>query len=139
MTTHPYLRAYMAGVTVPSIFFVLGFAAYLALHASYDPGFPVERFLVFPLALVPAIWGAWNMVYVAAEGYRRWPIGLHGAMVPLVLLPPALWAAGSLQLEFVGALLKMAWLIVPLTAMVYYLVWKYFVGALNRLVGIGPA
>jgi hypothetical protein len=100
MTTHPYLRAYMAGVTVPSIFFVLGFAAYLGLHGAYDPGFPIERFLVFPLAL---------------------------------------WAAKSLRLEFVNDLVKMGWLIVPLVAVVYYLAWKYFVSALNRLVGIGPA
>jgi len=139
MTTHPYLRAYMAGVTVPSLFFVLAFAVYLGSHSAYPPDFPIERFLVFPLALVPAIWGVWNVVYVAAEGYRRWPIGLHGAVVPLVLLPLALWGAASLRIEGVRLLLSIAWLIVPLLAAIYYLAWKYLVHALNRLLGIGPA
>ncbi|MDE3166118.1 MAG: hypothetical protein KGN36_09950 [Acidobacteriota bacterium] len=104
MKTHPYLRAYMAGVTVPSLFFELAFAAYLTLRGPYDPGFPVERFMVFPLALVPAVWGA-----------------------------------GSLGLGFVDNLARMGWLIVPLVAALYFLVWKYLVSALNRLLGVGPA
>jgi hypothetical protein len=137
MTTHPYLRAYMAGVTVPSIVLLFAFAVFFVVRLACNPDFPIERVLVFPLALVPALWGAWNMVYLAMHKRRYMPLGCHGGLVPLFLVPGALLVARAFGFDYI---LAATWLIVlvglPLAVIVYYLVWKYVVGFLNELLGI---
>jgi hypothetical protein len=136
MNTHPYLRAYMAGVMIPTVFLLLVFIAFVVIRFGYDPQFPLERVLVFPLALVPAIWGLWNIVYVAMHGRRRLPLGIHGALVPAVLFPLALVAARALGFEFVAGATPVVLLTLPLLMIIYYLVWKYLVGFLNTILGI---
>ncbi|MBZ5728328.1 MAG: hypothetical protein LAP87_25515 [Acidobacteriia bacterium] len=136
MKSHPYLRAYMAGVAVPTIFLLFVFAAFCVIRLGYNPDLPMERILVFPLALVPAIWGGWNMVYLALRGYRRLPLGMHGALVPAILVPLALVAARAFGFDprsVTGAIP----IIVVLLMIIYYLVWKYLVGFLNDMLGIG--
>ena len=137
MTTRPYLRAYMAGVTFPSVLLLFGFAVFCVIRLAYNPEFPIERVLVFPLALVPAIWGAWNMVYLAMHKRRYIPLGCHGALVPVLLVPVALWTARAFGFELT---LAASWTIVavavPLLTIIYYLVWKYVVGYLNEMMGI---
>lgn len=51
MNPHPYLRAYMAGVAVPTVFLLAVFAGFCVVRFGYNPEFPIERVLVFPLAL----------------------------------------------------------------------------------------
>jgi hypothetical protein len=137
MTTHPYLRAYMAGVTVPSVFLLFVFVVFCVIRLAYNPDFPIERILVFPLALVPAIWGVWNMVYLAMHTRRYIPLGCHGALVPVFLVPVALVAARAFGIELT---LAASWTVIivalPLLTIVYYLVWKFLVGLLNELLGI---
>ena len=137
MTTHPYLRAYMAGVTVPSVFLFFVFIVFSVIRFTYRPEYPIERILVFPLALVPAIWGVWNVLYLAMHKRRYIPLGAHGAVVPLILAPVALVVAKSLGFE---SALAATWPIVilalPLLMIVYYLAWKLLVGFLNELLGI---
>ena len=137
MTTHPYLRAYMAGVTVPSVLLVFGFVVFCVVRLAYNPDFPIERVLVFPLALVPAIWGVWNMVYLAMHKRRYMPLGCHGALAPLLAVPVALANAKALG---VGLTLAASWTIVivalPLLMIIYYLLWKFLVGLLNEVMGI---
>lgn len=136
MNPHPYLRAYMAGIVVPTVFLLLVFFAFLGIRLSYNPQFPLERVLVFPLALVPAIWDLWNVVYVALHERRRLPLGIHGAIVPAVLFPMALAAARAFGFEFVIAAAPYVRLSLPLLMIIYYLVWKHVVGFLNALLGI---
>ena len=136
MNTHPYLRAYMAGVMIPTVFLLLVFIVFAVIRFVYNPEFPLERVLVFPLALVPAIWGLWNVVYVAMHGRRRLPLGMHGAVVPAVLLPMALFAARVFGFEFVAGAAPFVLMTVPLLMIIYYLVWKYLVGFLNAMLGI---
>jgi hypothetical protein len=137
MTTHPYLRAYMAGVTVPSVFLLFGFVVFCVIRLAYNPVFPIERVLVFPLALVPAIWGVWNMVYLRMHTRRYLPLGAHGALVPVFLVPVALTIARAFGIELT---LAASWTIVivavPLLAIIYYLAWKFLVGFFNELLGI---
>jgi disulfide bond formation protein DsbB len=127
----------MAGVTVPSVFLLLVFAVLCVVRLAYNPEFPIERILVFPLALVPAIWGVWNMVYLAMHTRRYMPLGCHGALVPVFLVPVALWNARAFGVELT---LAASWHIVivalPLLMIIYYLVWKFLVGFLNELLGI---
>ena len=82
MDRHIYLRAYMAGVVVPTILLLLGFFAFLVLRFVCHVPTPIERILIFPLAIIPNAFGVWNMLYVALRSRWRVPIGLHGAALP---------------------------------------------------------
>ena len=136
MTTHPYLRAYMAGVTVPTVFLLFPFVVFTAVRLGYNPDFPIERIMVFPLAMVPAIWGVWNIVYLAMHKRRYIPLGCHGALVPLFLVPMALAGLNVLGIDLGIASWRIIALAVPLLMILYYLIWKYLVGLLNELLGI---
>jgi hypothetical protein len=133
MTSHPYLRAYLAGIAVPTAFLLVVLAAFLAAHFAGGP-VAVERLLVFPMAVVPNLWGLWNIVYVALRRRRRWPIGLHGAALPVLLLPAGILLAQTLEIALYTPV-RVATLF-PVALIVYYLAWKHLVSFLNRLVGV---
>lgn len=138
MQNRIYLRAYMAGVTAPTVLVMFMLACFAVLRFGYHVLIPIERFLVFPLAIVPGLWGAWNMLYIAMR--KRWhiPLGVHGALVvPLVAAPLALGNAFLAGL----AIPRFAWDILPagivVVMLAYYLAWKYVVGFFNRVLEIG--
>ena len=138
MQSHIYLRAYMAGVTVPSVLVILMLAGSVVLRFGfgYNVPIPIERFLVFPLAIVPGLWGLWNMLYIVVRKHWRIPLGLHGALVPLVAGPLALGNAFLAGFE----VSRSAWTIFPagvaLAMLAYYLMWKYLVGFLNGVLDV---
>lgn len=148
MNTHPYLRAYLSGILIPTFILPVFLAVFIVLRLWLQEPIPIERGLVFPMALVPVAWGLWNMLWLATHPHTGHSIGLHGAVLPLVLAPCGAWIATHL-----GVLELLPWglhwfhavvipyvLIVPcfLAALVvYYLVWKYIVGFVNRVLGIG--
>ena len=136
MQSHIYLRAYMAGVTVPSVLVILMLAGFVVLRFGYNVPIPIERFLVFPLAIVPGLWGLWNMLYIVVRKHWRIPLGLHGALVPLVAGPLALGNAFLAGFE----VSRSAWTIFPagvaLAMLAYYLMWKYLVGLLNGVLDV---
>lgn len=136
MTTHPYLRAYMAGVTVPAFLMLFVFTFFCTVRFVFDAPYPVERVIVFPLALVPNAWGLWNILYVRFGGGRRWALGVHGAALPLLLGP-----AGFVIAHLAGAPVpEPLWTLMaagfPLILIGYYLAWKFLVGYLNDMLGI---
>ena len=135
MTSHPYLRAYLAGIAVPNVFLLVGLSAFVtALRAGVLPA-ALERLLVFPMAAVPNLWGLWNILYVALMRHGvRWPIGLHGAALPFLLLPAGFFLAQTLKIDLYTPARVAA--VFPFALMVYYLAWKYLVSFLNRLLGI---
>ena len=126
----------MAGVTVPSVLVILMLAGFVVLRFGYNVPIPVERFLVFPLAIVPGLWGLWNMLYIVVRKHWRIPLGLHGALVPLVAGPLALGNAFLAGFE----VSRSAWTIFPagvvLAMLAYYLMWKYLVGLLNGVLDV---
>lgn len=143
MRTHPFIRAYMAGITVPTIVLLLIMSADAVHRASGASTVSIggiqvmhlERALIFPMAFVPNLWGAWNAIYLAL--HRRlpsWPLGLHGAiLVPFL----ALGGLTLLRLLDVVSISLVAMLpVVPIAMAAYYLVWKFVVGFLNREMGI---
>src|SRR5215469_15902202 len=136
MRSHIYLRAYMAGVTVPSVLVILMLAGFVVLRFVYRAPFPTERFLVFPLAVVPVLWGLWNMLYIVVRKHLRIPLGLHGALVPLVAGPLALGNAFLAGFEISRSALTIVPAGVALAMLAYYLAWKYVVGFLNRVLEI---
>ncbi len=143
MRPHPYVRAYMAGIVVPTLFLlviltVLSFNRYYFEVSSQFviplPSAPLERALVFPMAVVPNLWGLWNMLHVALRSRVRLPLGLHGALLPLVLMPGGVVLARTLDVFIIQW--RFALPMVPIGMAVYYLAWKHLVGFLNDEMGI---
>jgi hypothetical protein len=108
---------------------------------------PIERILVFPMALVPNLFGIWNVLYLWLRPRRHLPIGFHGALLPVLMFPLgagiACWLGvltiGGHGVTWFGVItapyyLIALWFLAGLV--VYYLVWKYIVGFLNQVLGI---
>lgn len=136
MKNHIYLRAYMAGVTVPTVLVVLVLACFMVLRFGYNLQVPIERGLVFPLAIVPGLWGLWNMLYMVVRRHWRIPLGVYGALVPLLVGPLALLDASLLGFDIPRFALAIFPAGVALAMLAYYLVWKYLVGFFNRVLEI---
>ena len=132
MNRHPYLRAYMAGIVVPTLVLLVAVIAFTIARITYGVPLVLERLIIFPLAAVPNLWGLWNILYVALLA-RRLPLGAWGALLPLLLAPGG-WAVAHLvgfELPKVAPLV-----VVPVGIIVYYLIWKHVVARLNAIVGI---
>jgi hypothetical protein len=147
MNTHPFLRAYLAGVFVPTLILPLMLAGFITLRLVLALPIPIERFIIFPMAVVPSLFGLWNMVYLISHTRSHLPIGVHGAILPFLGAPVGAAIADCLGMLQFGAhgitwfqtyQIPYAFLAVAFPAVVagYYLVWKYIVSYLNRVLGI---
>jgi hypothetical protein len=136
MNRHTYLRAYMAGIVVPTILLPIGVTAFCIARYVYNVAVPLERVIMFPMAVVPNLWGLWNMLFVASHSRTHLPIGFHGALLPFLLGPLGILLTLTLDIQipnFATHIFPVA-AVVALTA--YYLLWKYVVGFLNGVLGI---
>jgi hypothetical protein len=143
MRSRPYLRAYMAGVVLPTVV-LLVIAAVDAYHVFYLevpsqfvfglPARPLERAILFPMALVPNLWGTWNMLWVLTKERTHLSIGAHGCALPALLVPAGIFLARTTQLFDIQ--MGYALLAIPVGMAAYYLAWKFLVGSLNAEVGI---
>jgi hypothetical protein len=133
MNAHPYLRAYMAGICLPTILLLIAMTAFTLARFVYNVPIPIERIIVFPMAVVPNAWGAWNMFYLRC-GSHRWPLELHGALLPVLLIPLGVALARLLDIEIITA--GVVAVFAPIAIIIYYLAWKYLVGYFNRALGI---
>ena len=147
MNTHPYLRAYMAGTFVPSLALLVALTVFSVTRLVLQVPIPLERVIIFPMALVPNAFGLWNMLYVWSRPHRHLPIGLHGALLPLILVSIGTFSAVGGGFLAIGAhgvtwfqTVSVSYLLVALwflgALVLYYLVWKYVVGFLNQVLGI---
>jgi hypothetical protein len=144
MRRHPYLRAYMAGIVVPTLF-LLVIVAFDAYHRYYFevpnqfvlglPAYPLDRAFLFPMAIVPNAWGLWNVVHLSLRSRLKVPLGVHGAILVLLLVPGG--AALARLFDTFGIQMQFALPMIPIGMGVYYLAWKYFVRFLNEELGIG--
>jgi hypothetical protein len=147
MNTHPYLRAYLAGIFVPTLVLPLLLTVFIVVRIVLKVPVPIEQAMIFPMAVVPSLFGLWNMLWLGSHETTHLPIGLHGAVLPLLMAPSGALVGTSLGVLELGSH-GVTWfeacyvpyaLIAPcfLAALaVYYLVWKYIVGTLNRVLGI---
>ena len=147
MNPHPYLRAYLSGVFVPTLILPLMLTAFIVLRLVLQVPIPIERGLIFPMALVPAGWGLWNMLWLASHERTHLSVGVHGAIAPFLLLPTGAFVAHSLGVLTLGSASATWFNVCPVPyalitvgfccgVAAYYLVWKYIVGFLNRILGI---
>ena len=63
MNPHPYLRAFLAGVFVPTLVLPLLLTGFIVVRLVLQFPVPIERGIIFPMALVPSLWGIWNMLW----------------------------------------------------------------------------
>ena len=137
MKDHTYFRAYLAGIATPTVFLLVVMTVYTFLRYAYNFPVPVERVIVFPMAIVPNLWGLWNVLYIAAGSRYPMSIGLHGAILPILLAPLGIFFASSLNFHVLfhdagTAAHDLAnWMLIA-----YYFAWKYIVAFLNRVVGL---
>ena len=147
MNPHPYLRAYLAGIFVPTLLLPLMLLAFLIVRLGLQAPFPIERGLVFPLALISVLWGLWNMLWLASHRRTDLSIGVHGLLLPFLLLPAGVLTARCLGLLTLGVAhvtwfqsIRISYALVMVCFLFalagYYLVWKYIVGFVNRVLGI---
>ena len=136
MNKHPFLRAYLAGICVPTIFLLVVATGFTFLRYVYNVAVPIERVIVFPMAVVPNLWGLWNVLFTAVHERLHLSLGLHGALLPLLLAPLGMAAAGILHFQIPLRVAHVLPFVVPIALIVYYLVWKYLVGSLNAELGV---
>ena len=132
MNQHPYLRAYMAGIVVPTLLLLLGITVFTVARHVYDMPPAIERLIIFPMTVVPNLWGLWNMIWVGLLARRHVSIGAFGALLPFVLAPGGLLLARLFAFEIP----HLVPYLFPVGVIIYYLVWKHVVGRLNAIIGI---
>jgi hypothetical protein len=136
MNKHPYLRAYLAGIAVPTVFLLVVMTGYTVIRYVWDVPIPIERVIVFPMAAVPNAWGLWNVLYHAFFAGRRVSLGVFGGALPLLLAPGGYVVTRLLDFTIPHEVFVLVPLGLPVALIVYYLAWKYFVGFLNAELGI---
>ncbi len=136
MNQHAYLRAYMAGIVVPTVFLLVVATVFTMARYVYNIPLPVERVIVFPMAVVPNAWGLWNVLFIALRTRLQLSIGLHGALLPILLAPLGILVASLLNASIPNFVAHAFPILAPVGLIAYYLAWKYLVGFLNRVQGI---
>ncbi len=136
MNQHIYLRAYMSGIVVPTVFLLVVATVFTMARYVYNIPLPVERVIVFPMAVVPNAWGLWNVLFVALRDRLQLSIGLHGALLPILLAPLGIVVASLLNASIPNFVAHAFPILAPVGLIAYYLAWKYLVGFLNRVQGL---
>jgi hypothetical protein len=136
MKRHSYLRADMAGTIVPTIFLLFIMTGYCILRYVYNFPVAVERIIVFPMAVVPNLWGLWNMLFVVLRSRSPLPIGIHGAILPILLGPLGFMLTRILDFPVRDFVWREFLVGAVIALIVYYLAWKYVVAFLNRVVEV---
>ncbi len=147
MNNHRYLRAYMAGISVPTPLLLVALTLFFIARFVYNIPIPVERVIIFPMAIIPNLFGVWNILYLASHAHTRLPLGIHGAILPLIIGPAGFLLGRSLGFlhattygfTYFGAVeihYTFIAIVFPAALIVYYLVWKYLIGFVNRAVGL---
>ncbi|MGB7201966.1 MAG: hypothetical protein WBD16_06820 [Pyrinomonadaceae bacterium] len=136
MKRHPYLRAYMAGITIPTIMLIFIMIVFTIARYGFDVSISIEKIIVFPMAVVPNLWGLWNILYVYLRRYRYLPIGFHGSVLALLQALLAFGIAKLVNFEIPELMANAFPFGLPIVVIVFYLVWKNMVAFLNGVLGI---
>jgi hypothetical protein len=126
----------MAGIVVPTIFLLIAATAFTLARYVYNVPIPIERVIVFPMAVVPNLWGLWNILFIASHQRTHLSVGVHGALLPLILGPLGILMTLLLNFTIPGFATHIFPVVAPVALIAYYLLWKYFVGSLNQIIGI---
>ena len=147
MSNHPYLRAYLAGNLGADAASADPLTAFFMARFVYNIPVPVERVIIFPMAIIPNLFGVWNMLHLASRASTRLPLGIHGAILPFIIAPAGFLLGrglGFLHATHYGftyfGVVEIHYtflaVVFPAALIIYYLVWKYLIGFCNRVAGI---
>ena len=147
MSTHPYLRAYMAGISAPTPLLLVALTLFFMARFVYNIPVPIERVIIFPMAIIPNLFGVWNMLYLASRPHTHVPLGIHGAILPFIIAPAGFLLGrclgfldtthnGLMYFGVVEIHYTFLAMVFPVALIVYYLVWKYLIGFFNQVAGI---
>ena len=135
MNKHPYLRAYLAGIAMPTMLMLIVLPVFIIARFVYNVPIAIERLLVFPMALVPNLWGVWNMLYVRLTARFSLPLGIHGIGLMFLIAPVGATLGTLLDIWIVTPTIVIT--VLPVGIIVYYLAWKHIVAFFNQLLGVG--
>jgi hypothetical protein len=133
---HPYIRAYLAGIAPPTLFLPIVLTAVTVARFAFSVQLPLERVVIFGMAVVPNLWGLWNILYVRLSQRHIVPLGLLGAALPLLLAPMGAGLMRLLELPIPVEVIAGFPVAFPVILIAYYLAWKYLVAFLNALLGV---
>ncbi len=136
MNQHRYLRAYMAGIAVPTVGLLVAMTVFTIARYVYNVPLQIERVIVFPMAVVPNVFGLWNILYIALLSRRHFSIGIFGALLPLLFAPLGFAITRAVDFAIPSFVVHAFPIVFPIGIAVYYLVWKHLIGFLNDLLGI---
>jgi hypothetical protein len=126
----------MAGIAVPTAFLLIAMTAFTVARYVCDVPLAIERVIVFPMAVVPNLWGLGNILSVALLSRRHVPIGLFGAALPFLLVPGAYVVTRLVGFAVPAIVHSVFPFFFPVGVAIYYLAWKYLVASLNAIVGV---
>jgi hypothetical protein len=136
MNTHPHLRAYLAGVALPTFLTPVGVCVFAIARFGFGVPVPIERVIIFPLASLPIIWGAWNVLYFLVGTRLRLPIGVFGMFIFVFFGPLAYFLIPHVLPDLGLILPRLLPAAIPAGLLAYYLLWKYVVAYFNRVLGL---
>jgi hypothetical protein len=136
MKTYPYLRAYMAGITIPTLLLIFIMTVFTVARYALDVSVAIERIIVFPMAIVPNLWGLWNILFVRLQRHRYIPIGFHGALLAFVQAFIVFGVTRLIDFEIPEIAANAFPIGLPVVAIVFYLIWKHIVAFFNANLGI---
>jgi hypothetical protein len=137
----------MSGISVPTPLLLVALTLFSIARFVYDVPIPVERVIIFPMAIIPNLFGVWNVLHLATRSRTHLPLGIHGALLPFILAPLGFFLGcslgflkatdrGFLYFGVVNVHYAHVAIIFPVVLIVYYLVWKYLIGFFNQVAGI---
>jgi hypothetical protein len=133
LNRHTYLRAYLAGIAIPTPFLLVIITGFCIARYIYNVPIPIERVIMFPMAVVPNLWGLWNVLFLAL--HPRFSLGAHGAILPCLIAPAGYGVARLLDFPIPGVVYQAFPIGLPVAIILYYLAWKHLVGFLNSELG----
>jgi hypothetical protein len=136
LNQHAYVRAYLAGIAIPTPFLLVIVTGFCVARYVYNVPIPIERVIMFPMAVVPNLWGLWNVLFLALHSRLNLPLGAHGAILPCLLAPAGYGVARLLDFPIPGLVYHALPIGLPVAIILYYLAWKHLVGFLNSELGV---
>ena len=88
------------------------------------------------MAIVPNLWGIWNVLYIRLRRRRYVSIGFHGAFLAFVQILIAFGITRLVSFEIPEFMIGALPFGLPIVPVIFYLVWKHAVAFLNAVLGI---
>ena len=128
-----FLKAFIAGITLPSVILPFGLYALNALGKG-------QILQMTSIHFLPLIWGLWNALYFVFLRYFLYVFGLHGRLYITGALLGLLIAIGGVYWlhlpEDLGVHDYLKYLPLLIAPIIYAFLWRYIVYPLNQVVGL---